>query len=176
MIKNQLISEKKYHYEFIEGLRGLAVLMVLLVHTSQRVGNEFTGSFLYKIIEIIVNFGARGVQLFFILSAFTLYNSSKLRFNSDKYPKMDFYLLRIFRIFSFWIIMVIIMAVVTDNSLSFYKILINITFLFGFIRFIPDIELVPTAWTLFVEETFYLTLPFLLFYIKDFFKHSNSLY
>lgn len=170
MIKNQFIPEKKFYYEFIDGLRGLAVLMVLLVHTSQRVGNEFTGSFHYKIIEIIVNFGARGVQLFFILSAFTLYNSSKLRFNSDKYPKMDFYLRRIFRIFPFWIIMVFIMAVITDNSLNIHKIFLNITFLFGFIRFIPDIELVPTAWTLFVEETFYLTLPFLLYYIKNFFQ------
>jgi peptidoglycan/LPS O-acetylase OafA/YrhL len=169
-MKNQSISETKFYFSFIDGLRGIAVLMVLLIHTSQRVGNDHLGSFSFKISEIVVNFGARGVQLFFILSAFTLFNSSRARYLIDKYPKIDFYLRRIFRILPFWILMVLVMAFLSGSIHDIYKILINITFAFGFIRFQPNIELVPPAWSLFVEETFYLMLPFLFIYIKDIFK------
>ena len=170
MMKNQSISEKKFYYSFIDGLRGIAVLMVLLIHTSQRVGNEHLGSFRFRISEIFVNFGARGVQLFFILSAFTLFNSSRARYHTDTYPKIDFYIRRIFRILPFWILMVFVMAYLTDSLHDIGRIISNITFFFGFVRFRPGIELVPPAWSLFVEETFYLMLPFLFIYINNIFS------
>lgn len=69
--------------------------------------------------------------------------------------------------------MVIVMALITGTINDVGKIITNITFIFGFIRFIPNIELVPPAWSLFVEETFYLMLPFLFLYIKVFLKPSN---
>lgn len=169
MLKNQSISETNFYYSFIDGLRGIAVLMVLLVHTSHKVGNEHSGSFHFRLSEIFVNFGARGVQLFFLLSAFTLFNSSRSRYKVDKYPKINFYIRRFFRIMPFWILMIFFMAILTNSIHDYNRIILNITFLFGFVRFIPGIELVPPAWSLFVEETFYLMLPFLYLYIKDIF-------
>ena len=167
MFSTQTIAEKNFYFPFIDGLRGIAVIMVLMVHTSQYVGNDYPGSFSFKLSEFIVNGGARGVQLFFILSAFTLFSSSRARYHIDTYPKIDFYLRRAFRIFPFWFLMVLYMAFVTGTVHDIKRIILNLTFVFGFIRFIPNIELVSPAWSLFVEETFYLMLPFLFLYIKN---------
>lgn len=169
-LSNQSIAEKKYYYPFIDGLRGIAVLMVLIVHTSQRVGNEFIGSFTIRTIEQFTNSGARGVQLFFLLSAFTLFSSSYARYHTDKYPKINFYIRRAFRILPFWSLMVIYMAFITGVIYDIPRIINNISFAFGFFRFRPDVELVVGGWTLFAEETFYLMLPFIFLYIKNIYK------
>lgn len=170
ILPQQSIAEKKFYYPFIDGLRGIAVLMVLLVHTSQRVGNEHIGSFNFKIFEGFVNAGARGVQLFFILSAFTLFSSSRARYHTDTYPKIDFYIRRAFRILPFWSLMVIYMAFMTGAIRDVNRIILNISFAFGFFRFRPGVELVTGGWTLFVEETFYLMLPFIFLFVKDIYR------
>jgi peptidoglycan/LPS O-acetylase OafA/YrhL len=166
----QSIAEKSYYLPYIDGLRGIAVLMILLVHTSQRVGNEFIGSFTIGTLEQFTNSGARGVQLFFILSAFTLFSSSYARSHSEKYPKIDFYLRRAFRIWPFWIFMVVYMAYTTGVIYDIPRILNNIFFTFGFVRFKPDVELVVGGWAIFTEVTFYLFLPFLFIYINNVYK------
>ena len=56
-------------FEYIDALRGIAVLGVFLVHTTDYgPENDYSG-----IIEKIFLFGVRGVQLFFVASAFTLF-------------------------------------------------------------------------------------------------------
>ncbi len=64
MLKTSIAEEEGY-FPYIDGLRGIAILMVVLVHTSQYVGNTHTGSFSNSYLESLVNAGARGVQLFF---------------------------------------------------------------------------------------------------------------
>ncbi len=66
--------------------------------------------------------------------------------------------------------MVFVMAYLNGSLHDISRIISNLTFFFGFVRFRPGIELVPPAWSLFVEETFYLMLPFLFLYIKDIFQ------
>jgi peptidoglycan/LPS O-acetylase OafA/YrhL len=157
------VAEKQYHLPFIDGLRGIAVLLVLMVHVSQHVGNDHLQSNPVWSV-LIMNFGARGVQLFFIISAFTLFNSSKHRFQREKKPKILFYLRRFFRIFPLWAIMVMIVSIVSNASLE--VVLFNLSFLFGFFRFAEGIELIGPSWSLFVEETFYLMLPFLFIHLN----------
>lgn len=173
ILPQQSIAEKNFYYPFIDGLRGIAVLMVLLVHTSQHVGNDHIGSFNFKIFEGFVNAGARGVQLFFLLSAFTLFNSSRARYHTDEYPKINFYVRRAFRILPFWFLMVVFMAFTTGSISDIDRIFTNIFFAFGFLRFKPEVELVTGGWSLFVEETFYLMLPFIFLFIKDIYKAFN---
>jgi len=151
----QSIAERKYYYPYIDGLRGIAVLMVLIVHTSQYVGNVHSGSFRFSFVEGFINSGARGVQLFFILSAFTLFNSSWVRYKVEKYAKLNFYIRRIFRILPFWIFVVICMAFIIGANHDINRIVTNISFAFGFVRFRPHVELVTGGWTLFVEESFF---------------------
>ncbi|MEI8033181.1 MAG: acyltransferase [Chlorobiaceae bacterium] len=161
------IAEKNFYYPFIDGLRGIAVLMVLLVHTSQRVGNDYVGSFKFHFIETFVNAGARGVQLFFIISAFTLYNSTRSRYKSDRYPIINFAIRRAFRILPFWWVMVVMASVLIGSIYDIPRVLSNMFFLFGFIRYKEGVELVTGGWSLFVEETFYMMLPIIFLLIDN---------
>lgn len=76
------------HYRYIDALRGYAILLVILVHSSQHVPN-FDG----LIWDVSIQ-GARGVQLFFVVSAFTLMMSWSRRNDGS----VNFYLRRLFRI------------------------------------------------------------------------------
>src|SRR2546425_10397928 len=102
MLKLDSIADEQLHLASIDGLRGIAVLMVLAVHTSQRVGNVAVGSFNSTTVEQFINAGARGVQLFFLLSAFTLFRSSKIKFDREMSPRRNFYIRRAFRILPLW--------------------------------------------------------------------------
>jgi peptidoglycan/LPS O-acetylase OafA/YrhL len=154
-------AETTERLKFIDGLRGLAVLMVILSHSAQGLG---PGSFKFTGISHFVSAGDRGVQLFFILSAFTLFKTSLIRYKTDKLPTLSFYLRRAFRILPFWWLIVIYWS--SYNGISPLIMLMSGFFIFGFFRFIPKFELVPGGWTLFVEETFYIFLPLIYRFIK----------
>lgn len=169
MSKNNFsIAENKYYYPFVDGLRGIAILLVLLVHTSQTVASS-PGEFRFSIIESFINAGARGVQLFFIISSFTLFTSSKERYGREKYPKISFYIRRIFRIIPFWWIMLFLCGWY-NGIYDISRYLTNMFFLFGFTRHNQNVEIILGGWSLFVEETFYILLPFVFYYVSDFFK------
>ena len=61
------------NYDFIDSLRGFAVLGVVLVHSSQWVAP------VSEVLQNIASQGARGVQLFYIASALTLCLSMRER-------------------------------------------------------------------------------------------------
>lgn len=78
-------------YRYIDNARGLAILMVILVHTSQSVQLE------WGIISILSGYGQMGVQLFFVASALTLCLSFHQR-KDEPNPILAFYIRRLFRI------------------------------------------------------------------------------
>lgn len=148
--------------DFIDGLRGIAVLMVVLSHASQ----GFTGgNFHFSAVSHFVKAGDRGVQLFFILSAFTLFMTSLKRYKTDNKPLVSFYIRRFFRIAPFWWLIIAFWAGL--YAISPGIILMSVTFIFGFFRFINGVEFVPGGWTLFIEETFYIFLPLIRKYINS---------
>ena len=159
------IAEKSNYIPAVDGLRGIAILMVLAVHSSQFIGNDHAGSFRYLYMENIVNSGARGVQLFFMVSAFTLFSSSYKRFKVDTFPKTSFYLRRAFRILPFWWLMLFIIGI--ERQLSLRDMLPSLLFYFGFIRYDSAYNIIPQGWSLFVEECFYILLPIIFKYISS---------
>ena len=159
----QTIAEKTSYCDYIDGLRGIAILMVMAVHTAITCGELQPIYFKMSFSKTLLNSGARGVQLFFILSAFTLFNSSLKRFQVDAYPRIAFYLRRAFRILPFWWIAVVCYGAL--KRIAIVKAMPSVFFYFGFIRFDAAREIVPGGWSLFVEETFYLLLPFVLYYV-----------
>lgn len=161
---NSSVAERKQVLPYVDGLRGIAILMVMSYHLASEVGAGFR----VQAIGALFGSGERGVQLFFILSAFTLFTSSQKRYETDRRPALSFYIRRAFRILPFWWLMVMIWAFVIHPD--FTTIALSVTFVFGFVRFIQGYELVPGGWSLFVEETFYVFLPLIFGHIKNIYR------
>src|SRR5690242_3285681 len=85
------VNENKLRY--VDALRGIAIMGVLMVHCGQFGTNDFP-SFLEN---IVVN-GAMGVQLFFVASAFTIFLSYGNRYGKETNANVNFLIRRVFRI------------------------------------------------------------------------------
>lgn len=158
--------------EFIDTFRAFAIIGVIVLHTSQ----YGSSSNLHIIFRRIIGEGARGVQLFYLASAFTLFLSFKYRSGKEKSPIRNFFLRRFFRIAPMYYLGIIYYLYESsigfnyynDNGshITFLNILSNFTFLHGFNPYWIN-SLVPGGWSIGVEMVFYATLPILFSKIKS---------
>ncbi|MFV5698662.1 acyltransferase family protein [Flavobacterium sp. ZT3R17] len=146
-------------YDWVDALRGYAILLVILIHSSQ---TFYVDSFIKKIADS----GYLGVQLFFIMSSFTLFKSynNRLNYNSANIIR-NFFIRRVFRIapyyYSAGLIYVFYKIILKGNSVSFINLLANFTFTNGI--YLPAINDIPRGgWSVGIEMLFYFTLPLLI--------------
>lgn len=156
------------HLSHINSLRGIAILMVILVHTSQLF--SFNTSFENEIFA----YGKMGVQLFFIASAYTLCLSSHYREKEEKHL-IKFYVRRYFRIFPIYYLGIIIYFSLnyffkTTEDYTLKNVFSNVFFIHGLIPSANN-TIVPGGWSIGVEMLFYLFFPFLF----DFLSSGKSL-
>lgn len=155
------MSEK---YGWVNALRGYAIVLVMLIHASQ----TFTVS---HFTTIICNRGDLGVQLFFILSSFTLFNSySKRKIEEGITVNRNFFIRRFFRIAPYYyvagFIYVIYRLFFKNQSVSVENLISNYTFTNGI--YLPGInDIPPGGWSIGVEMLFYLMIPLLFKYINS---------
>ena len=151
----------------MEGLRGLAVLLVFGVHFHALFGQHLpVNSATFAISSIWESIGHSGVDLFFLMSGFLIYGAVIGR----KTPILKFMRRRVQRIYptflSVFAIYLVLSAVFTsENKIpsSFWQaqryILENLLLLPGIINIVPVITV---AWSLSYEIFFYLFLPLLV--------------
>jgi len=152
---------KKYAY--IDALRGMAILGVILVHSSHSVEPA------HEKLLWVMREGARGVQLFFVASAITLCMSWMTRSPYEKFPIRNFYIRRFFRIAPMFYIAILTYSILNGfspsywapNGISWWFVPVTAAFLHGFH---PETitSVVPGGWSIAVEMNFYFILPFLL--------------
>ena len=138
-------SEGAKRFAYIDSLRGYAVLGVLLTHSAQQAG---AGGGLSAV-------GARGVQLFFVVSAITLMLSWHER-NDGAGP---FFVRRAFRILPmFWLSIPIYLGS-TDNL---YQVIGAAFFLQGARPEWIFAPIVPGGWSVCAEVVFYCLFPLIV--------------
>jgi peptidoglycan/LPS O-acetylase OafA/YrhL len=167
--KYSATAPKKFDY--VDALRGLAIIGVLLTHGFVR-GREF----LPPSLAVFADQSSMGVQLFFFVSAFTLFSSLSFRQGSEKKPFFDFFIRRFFRIAPLYFLAIIfyswqvspIQARWFGNSagITVAGIVANFLFLHGFYPYWLN-SVVPGGWSVAVEAVFYLLLPILFLKIKN---------
>lgn len=155
-------------YDFIDALRGMAILGVILVHSSQSVAPT------NAMLLWFMGGGARGVQLFYVASALTLCMSWVARSSHEAFPIRNFYMRRFFRIAPMFYIAILSYILINGfspsywapNGIEWWFVPITAAFLHGFH---PETitSVVPGGWSIAVEMSFYLILPFLLLHIKS---------
>ena len=150
------------HLDFVDALRGLALLGVVLVHTGQRVTE------LSPRTAEVTSYGAFGVHLFFVASAFTLFLSLHRRSRSETRPTLNYFLRRVFRIAPlFWLAIPFYLVwngagpqYWAPHGITRMDVLATAAFVNGWNPTAIN-SVVPGGWSIAVEMNFYLLVPFL---------------
>lgn len=149
---------------FVDALRGIAILGVIVVHHSQ----VFRG---LGAVQGVAAYGQMGVQLFFVASAFTLCRSAQAR-GGERHGLRNFYLRRFFRIAPlYWLAIAgyglldagrrVLGRAGGESSYEPANILLNLLFVHGFSPAAYN-SVVPGGWSISTEMMFYLIFPALL--------------
>jgi peptidoglycan/LPS O-acetylase OafA/YrhL len=152
--------------DFIDALRGVAALYVLIYHLSLITQPNAIAP---QWIRPLTGSGGSGVMLFFALSAFTLCMSMRTRGVDEETPVLNYFIRRFFRIaplFYVWMIITFIRDVLLFHVWqSPAEVLRSALFIFNFI---PGHEqgYVWASWTIGVEMAFYVLFP-IAFRIAD---------
>jgi peptidoglycan/LPS O-acetylase OafA/YrhL len=88
------VVSARWHFGYLDSLRGIAVLAVVMVHSSMRDNIQIS---LSETLKKVTGTGQRGVALFFIVSAFTLFLSFDNR-KDETTPTLNFFIRRFFRL------------------------------------------------------------------------------
>lgn len=172
------IARKEKRYSELDGVRGIAILLVLFFHYGNNQLLFWEKAPLWvTIISKVGSFMWSGVDLFFVLSGF-LIGMVLLKNKGSKNYFSTFYwrrFLRIFPLFYFFLLIYLLLKWVDfpDPGNFLFKNELNIAYYFFFVQnyamalngtFAAQ-ALTPT-WSLAVEEQFYLLLPTLIFIVR----------
>ena len=159
------------HLTELDGIRGLAILMVFLSHTTTGIGVEPEsgfGRFFYGVLKL----GWSGVDLFFVLSGFLITGilvdqRKQLNRQPGKYFGY-FYARRALRIFPLYygslLIVFVLARLATGEAADLRNLAIHGFYLQNIIDGCP--MALSHFWSLAVEEHFYLILPLVIYWTR----------
>lgn len=143
------------HYKQIDGLRFVAIFLVLLEHFAMFLGRPISAGFY-------------GVDLFFVISGFLI---TKILICSNE-PFIQAYKKfigrRTLRIFPIYYLTIIILFVIGNNYIHDYLFYcLTYTYNYAMVYFNIPNNLINPFWSLCVEEQFYLFWPFIILGLKN---------
>ncbi|MEI4480733.1 MULTISPECIES: acyltransferase family protein [unclassified Phyllobacterium] len=147
-------------FAYLNALRGLAALWVLLVHVAKMPQPIMA---LPSWFDIYIANGTMGVELFFVVSAFSLCLSMPGHVAEER-PWLGFALRRFFRIAPLFYVMILVTAFFNPAGFLYNVKTVAANLLFVF-NFFPghgfQTSVVLAGWTIGVEMVFYLIFPML---------------
>lgn len=150
-----------FRFQYIDALRGWAILLVIFGHCSVYSG-------LTQPARTLADHGMMGVHLFFIISAFTIFYMYDKHRLTEKHPGRNFFIRRIFRIAPlYWFAIVyhnLIWGALPESQNWHYAL--NFLFLNSLH---PDCQtsVVPGGWSISIEMLFYCAVPLLFAWVRD---------
>lgn len=149
----------RVHLRYLDGLRGVAILAVVMIHSSQLVID------LARPLRDLTFYGVRGVQLFFIVSGLTLARN----YAGKPLPALNYAARRFFRIAPMFYLGIAgylllgrtgAMALPAAHASS-TDVIATLLFLHGWVPSAIN-TVVPGGWSIAAEAMFYVALPALL--------------
>jgi peptidoglycan/LPS O-acetylase OafA/YrhL len=160
------------HIRALDGVRGLAIALVLMIHLLQSNDNP-AGSFMIHLIVKIKATGWVGVDLFFALSGFLITGILVDSFGEERYFR-NFYARRALRIFPLYygvlLILFLVLRPTWSDGRQFYLLLVYLqnTALWWHGNQPALLQsLTGHLWSLAAEEQFYLVWPIIVFWVRD---------
>lgn len=155
-----LTTESRDRLTAIDSMRGIAILMVIAGHSAGWIAPASPW------LQQITALGPRGVQLFYVMSAFSLYLSYAQRKAHDGFSLSSYFVRRLARIAPmFWLAIILHLAASgmgprywAPDGVSWRDVLLTTTFLNGWEPTTIN-SVVPGGWSVAVETSFYLVLP-----------------
>ncbi|RKD12409.1 hypothetical protein BCY91_12220 [Pelobium manganitolerans] len=154
---------KKINY--IQNWRGIAILLVILAHTSHHNVSPDLG---IKYLDNFIWFGGHGVTLFFVISAFTIFYSLELeRKSQGQVDFIGFMIKRFFRIAPLYYFGIILYKFVYFQNTKFdIDFFLNVVFL-HWLKPSAISGVVPGGWSITTEFTFYFFAPLIFRWIRS---------
>src|SRR4051794_3114804 len=139
----------------LDGIRGIAILMVLVCHASSWMASDRWRMFLQN--------GRVGVDLFFVLSGF-LITGILLDTRHDKNRTRNFYVRRGLRIWPLYFVFLAVALIAFRKMLPAQpNIWVYVLFIQNFLYLREAGPFLEPTWSLAVEEQFYMVWPWLAF-------------
>lgn len=168
---NRLMNTKKQRYNNLDGIRSFASVGIMLMHVKSNMAFEVTegtaGGF---IMECLIGKMGGFVQLFFILSGFSMCCGYYEKFRTKCMDLNTFYSRRYKKFLPFFMLLIILdllAALILDKGIRsemFYEVFADCTLMFGLFP-ASEISVIGVGWTLGVIFGFYLLFPFFVYLI-----------
>lgn len=171
------MKQKLPYYEHLDGLRGLAALLVLVFHFFR---HPITAYITTDLFSKFTEFTQHGVSLFFVLSGFVI---TRILINTKHEATYfrQFYRRRVLRIlplyYAFLLVWYFVMPfIISGRAASITPFSNQLPFYIGLQNFEWLTSMVPDGpghyWSLAIEEHFYLIWPFVVYIFPDkYLKH-----
>lgn len=156
-----LNDDKKEHVKALDGLRGIAVILVLLAHSSFH-------NMVFHPLLVFSGIGKGGVYLFYVLSAFLLdrqIGSALMNKKADAFFWKRYFLRRFLRIYPLFIVALFVFWALT--LLNMPTVIQNVQDILKHIFLLEGKEV---FWSVPVEFKYYVLSPFILLICHHFLK------